>query len=363
MHFGPISKSAVRFLISGVVLCLLFISACKQNRSAVSVVFISPEAGASVKAGDNVTADLQFTPEQEVDSIVYYIDSAVVAHRTDTASLTLSTKGIALGNHLISAKIYKKDKVEEAATNIVVVSSKTPEQYTYQVVNTFPHDTSSYTQGLEYHDGIFYESAGGVPDDGIGISSLRKVQPETGKVLKKIDMPETIFAEGITVVGNRIVQLTWQNGYGIFYNKNTLEKLSEFPYQSSREGWGLCFDGKQIYKSDGSNRIYILDKDSCKEIGNIEVFDNKGEVTQLNELEYIDGKIYANVYQTDKIVIINPQTGEVEAEINLTGLLPAADHFPNTDVLNGIAWDAAKQRLFVTGKKWSKLFEIKLVKK
>jgi len=155
-------------------------------------------------------------------------------------------------------------------------------------------------------------------------------------------------------------QITWKKNEGIVYEKKTFKALGKFPYQNSREGWGLCFDGKRILKSDGSNLIYILNKDNYKEEGYIEVYDHNGPVDQLNELEYIDGKIYANVYQSTRIVIIDPKNGQITGETDLSDILPAIDNYPNTDVLNGIAWNAKGKSRFVTGKKWAKLFQIKL---
>jgi glutaminyl-peptide cyclotransferase len=231
-----------------------------------------------------------------------------------------------------------------------------PKKFSYKVEKVIPHDTSSYTQGLEFVDGFFYES-----DGQFGESSLRKVDVLTGKVLQMVPMPDNIFAEGISVVGDKIIQLTWRNDIGIIYDKKTFKQLDNFPYGNSREGWGLCADSNRLYKSDGSNRIYFLNKENYQEEGYISVYNDKGPVEALNELELIDGKIYANVYMTERIVIIDPKTGIVTGEIDLKGLLPVLNRFPNTDVLNGIAWDAKGKRLFVTGKKWPKLFQISIL--
>lgn len=289
------------------------------------------------------------------DSIAYLLDTVFITSRKDTSSVSVQTSDLSLGIKVLTAKVYEGAEYKEVTTNIVLLPTEVPVQYKYEVVNTFPHDTSAFTQGLEYHDGIFYES------DGMqGESSLRKVDPTSGKVLKKIDMPETIFAEGLTIVGDKLIQLTWRNLIGIVYNKDTFEKLREFPYQASQEGWGLCYDGKNIYKSDGTNRIYTLNKDTYLEEGYIEVYSNKGAIDSLNELEYINGRIYANVWERNSIVIINPSTGVVEGELDLTDLYPLESRNPTADVLNGIAWDAAGKRLFVTGKRWDKVFELRV---
>lgn len=331
---------------------------CKQKSSEVSE-FLSPEEGASIAAGSSVTLKLNLEGGS-FDSVQYLVDTSVVSVKTDTGAVQVSTSGFPLGARLLTARVYNGKDASDITSNILLLPAAAPAKYTYRVVNTYPHDTSSYTQGLEFHDGIFYESGGGTPDRGLGLSSLRKVTPATGKVVKKLDLDGNIFAEGLTMVGDKLIQLTWLNGFGIVYDKNTFQKLKEFPYQSSREGWGLCFDGSRIWKSDGSNRIFMLNKDSYQEQGFIEVYDNKGPVNELNELEYIDGKIYANVYGTDRIVVVNPSTGAVEADMVLSDIAPLADRFETGNVLNGIAWDAAGKRLFVTGKKWPKLFHIEL---
>ncbi|WP_423146817.1 glutaminyl-peptide cyclotransferase [Rubrolithibacter danxiaensis] len=340
---------------------LLFISAayfliasCKSDKNSTQTFYIAPEAGTMIKSGEDVVVDLQFSPDLKVDSVVYLLDSAIVSRQTDTSSVKISTKGLPLGSHLIVSKIYSNGQADEQTSNIVLIAAKAPEQWSYKVVNTFPHDTASYTEGLEYHDGILYES-----DGQYGESSLRKVNLNTGSVIKQIQIPARYFAEGITMVGDKIIMVTYKEGIGFVYDKNTLEKLSEFNYQAGNEGWGLHFDGKHILNTDGSNRIYLLNKDTYQSEGYLEVYNNEGPVNSLNELEVIDGKIYANVYLSDVIVVINPETGAVEAEIDFSDLFPERPKDEDL-VLNGIAWDAAKRRMFITGKKWPKLFEVKI---
>ncbi|RYG07215.1 MAG: glutaminyl-peptide cyclotransferase, partial [Chitinophagaceae bacterium] len=190
---------------------------------------------------------------------------------------------------------------------------------------------------------------------------------KTGRAIKSVPLKPTYFGEGSVKVGNKIIVLTWEENVGLVYDATTLEEITTFPYQASREGWGLTYDGKQLLRSDGSNKIWLMNADTYREEGFIEVYDNKGPVQQLNELEYIDGKLYANVYGTDKIVVINYKTGVVEAEVDLKKLAPK-NYFKSDDdignnVLNGIAYDEVGKRLFVTGKKWPHLFEIKLSEK
>lgn len=348
MHFGK----PYRFIFLGIL--ALVINSCDRSKER-SVSFISPLDGSTVVSDKAITLKTD-AESGTFDSISYYVDEKFVASRTDTQGVKVPTNGLPFGARLISAVIYTKDDSIKINTNIQLLPSKAPVKYNYEVVNTFSHDTSSYTQGLEYHDGIFYES-----DGERGQSSLRKVEVKTGKVLKKTDIPAPYFAEGITIVGDKIIMLTYQENVGFVFDKNNLTKVGEFPHRiGTGEGWGLAFDGTHILNTDGSNVIYLLNKDTYQVQNSIEVYDTNGPVNNLNELEYIDGKIYANVYMQDRIIIIDPKTGGVVGEFNLQDLAPYKDRADTGYVLNGIAWDAKGKRLFVTGKKWNKLFEIKI---
>lgn len=360
MHFGQASmkKPIVTIYSIALVLGLSLFSSCKQEDKNEYLGFKSPEQGKEVKQGDDINITLDVPAGTTVKEAVYLIDGKTVGTVTGADSYTLKTTALPLGFRLISAVVDDGNKKDTLTVNIVVKSPVTPKQYGYEVKNVFPHDTTSYTQGLEYHDGKFLESTGEY-----GSSTLRWVDLKTGKALQRIDIDEKYFAEGSTLVGDKVVLLTWEANSGFVYDAKTFKQMGTFPYQNSREGWGLTADGKQLIKSDGTNKIWFLNKDNYKEESFIEVYDDKGQVNQLNELEYIDGKIYANIYQTDNIAIISPESGAVEAYINLSGILPAKDRFSNTDVLNGIAWDAKGKRLFVTGKKFDKLFEINLIPK
>ena len=231
-----------------------------------------------------------------------------------------------------------------------------PADYTFEVVNTFPHDRMAFTQGLEFHAGFLYESTGLN-----GRSSLRKVKLETGEVLQRINLDPRYFGEGITVFNQQIFELTYKTQIGFVYDQNSFRRLRSFNYPG--EGWGLANDGAQIFMSDGSNQIRIWDPVTLQEKRRLNVRDAGKPVENLNELECVQGEIYANVWQTDRIVRLAPQDGRVLGWVNLAGLLSAAERNHTTDVLNGIAYDALGDRLFVTGKFWPKLFEIKIVPK
>ena len=228
-----------------------------------------------------------------------------------------------------------------------------PERLSFRVVNVYPHDPAAFTQGLTVHEGVLYEGTGRH-----GESSLRRVELETGAVLQRHDLAGEYFGEGIAVAGNRIFQLTWKAGVAIEYDRTSFEEVRRFAYRG--EGWGLTYDGKHLIMSDGTDTLRFIDPATFKEVRRVIVCDKVTPVRQLNELEYIRGKIYANVWETDRIARIDPETGAVTAWIDLAGLLPASDHRPDTATLNGIAYDAESRRLFVTGKCWPKLFEIEL---
>jgi glutaminyl-peptide cyclotransferase len=225
--------------------------------------------------------------------------------------------------------------------------------YGYEVLNVYPHDPAAFTQGLIYAAGFLYEGTGLR-----GLSSLRKVDLSTGAVLQQVNLEPQFFGEGITLFEDRIIQLTWQSRVGFVYDKETFKLLEEFTYPT--EGWGITHDGSQLIMSDGTNTLYFWDPRTFEETGRVKVFNSEGPVVRLNELEYIEGEVWANIWQTDRIVRIDPSSGEVTGTIDLTGLLPPEDHGDQVDVLNGIAYDAAGSRIFVTGKNWPKLFEIQL---
>ena len=228
--------------------------------------------------------------------------------------------------------------------------------YSYQVINTWPHDTTAYTQGLVFYDGALFESTGLR-----GSSSLRRVELKTGKVKKKVDIAREYFAEGMTIFQDKIFQLTWQSQKGFVYDLKKFQQEGEFAYEG--QGWGLTHDNQSLIMSDGTNRIRFLDPASFQVQRTISVYENGQPLTDLNELEYIKGEIYANIWKTNRIVRIDPATGRINAWIDMTGLHHEGNDPDSENCLNGIAYDAESDRLFVTGKRWPKLFEIRLVRK
>jgi glutamine cyclotransferase len=358
-------KSKFNILLAAAT--ILFAFGCKPKQQDYNITII-PEAGTSYKTGDIVAVMAHSASGSTPDSVVYLLDSVRIGSKKDTSAFSLKTDTIALGPRIITAKVYNGGKSQDASTNIVLLPSKAPEEYTFKVEKVFPHDTSSFTEGLVFQDGVFYESAGGYLDPPPNSpkdqqSSLRKVDLATGKVLQKTMLDPKVFGEGIAVVGDKIIQLTYHEKIGYVYDKKSFKQLRTFPNNVGVEGWGMCFDGKKLYMDDSTNRIWFLDKNTYRQTGYIDVFDNKGAVNEINELEYIDGKIYANIWKTNSIIAIDPKTGAVLQKIDLTSLYPETKRNQNADVLNGIAYDAATKRIFLTGKKWNKLFQVSFVKK
>jgi glutaminyl-peptide cyclotransferase len=343
---------------------------CNEEKPKGLDISISPEAGTTVKAGTDVTVKVKYPTDMVPDSIVYQLESATVASKRDGSSVIIKTDTLAMGPKTITAKVYKQGASNDVSTNIVLMPARAPEQLTFKIEKVFPHDVESYTEGLQYHEGYLYESDGGyvIPpptDVAVGPSSLRKVDLESGKILLSIQNDPKVFAEGMAIVGDKIIQLTYKEKIGYVYDKNTFKLISTFENKVGVEGWGLTFDGKKLYMDDSTNRVWFLNKDTYQENGFIDVYDDKGPVPNINELEYVDGKLYANVYSKDDILVIDPKTGAVLQRIDMSALYPKnkRNKEGKDEVLNGIAWDAKGKRMFVTGKFWDKLFQVSFVKK
>ncbi|MGZ3758355.1 MAG: glutaminyl-peptide cyclotransferase [Mucilaginibacter sp.] len=354
-------KNKLNLFLIGAVSLSIACSSCNTKKQDADLT-MSPEAGTTYKSGQPVTVKVNFSGAKP-DSVVYLIDSAKIALKKDTTSLSLKTDTMPLGARTITAKMYQSGKSQDVSTNIVLTAAQAPEEYTYKVEKVYPHDTSSYTEGLLDKDGYLYESTGLY-----GHSTLRKVNLETGKAVQVAKIDPKLFGEGFAIIDDKILMLTYKQPETAYvFDKNTFKPIKTFINHVGVEGWGMTFDGKKIYFDDSTNRIWFLNKDTYQQSGFVDVYDDKGPVNQINELEYIDGKIYSNVYTTDLILVINPKTGAVLQRIDMKDLWPMsqrpADFDSQDRVLNGIAWDAKGQRLFVTGKKWPHLYQVKFVKK
>ena len=355
-------KNKLTLLFAAIILIIV---SCKDKTQNIVDITLSPEAGTNYKSGDAVTVKLNTTIKP--DSVVYAIDSVRMVSQKDASPVTFKTDTMLLGSRLITARLYLGGSVRDISTNVVILAAKAPEEYTYVVEKKFPHDTSSYTEGLLYQDGYLYESTGeGVGD--VGHSRLLKVDLATGKAVQQAKIDPKKFGEGSAIIGDKILMLTYKQPETAYvFDKNTFKLLKTFTNNVGVEGWGMTFDGKKLYFDDSTNRIWFLNKDTYAQTGFVDVYDNKGPINMINELEYIDGNLYSNVYTTDTILMINPKTGAVLRRIDMKNLWPDKDRPANFDytnnVLNGIAWDEKGKRMFVTGKKWPYLYQVKFVKK
>jgi len=303
-----------------------------------------------ISNGDNIKIIIESKSGQVIDSAAYYINEKEVSSET-------TLKDLKLGVNSAKVKIYSNGIEHSLARTFDVYSNKKPDIMTYEIIREYNHDQNAYTQGLEFYGNSLYESTGLN-----GKSSLRKVDLNNGEILKVLNLNYEYFAEGLTILNDKIFQLTWRNKIGFIYDLD-FNKIGSFDYNKSIEGWGLTNDGEYIYKSDGTSKIWRLDPDTLEEIDFIDVMTDKSRIRNINELEFIDGKIYANTYQQnrDVIIIINPQNGAVESVVDFTGIRNRVQNLPETDVMNGIA--ELNGRLFVTGKNWDKLFEVKIYNK
>ena len=285
-----------------------------------------------------------------IDSIEYYLNGGLVSNEVKLADYKV-------GENNVSVKIFSNNETISINKKFDIYSNIEPEIMTYNVISEYTHDKNAYTQGLEFYKNQLYESTGLN-----GKSTLRKSDYKSGEILNIVNLDYEYFGEGLTVINDKIYQLTWKNNIGIIYDLD-FNKIGTFDYGKSKEGWGLCNDGSFIYKSDGTNKIWVLDPETLQEIRFIEVLTNKSRIKNINELEYIDGKIYANTYQfnRDVVIVINTLNGVVERVIDFSGIRDRVTQKADLDVMNGIAYFDGK--MFVTGKNWDKLFEVEIVSK
>jgi glutamine cyclotransferase len=330
----------------------------KANYAADLMKMISPAEDAEYKLKDQIRVSvIPFDDKKLFDSVKVFFDGKTVALLTSApweCSVGPSFTDLT-GRKSVKAVAYTREKSQAVTRFVIVYSDIVPKRYSYKVINTYPHDTEAFTQGLFYDNGILYEGTG--QETG---SSLREVELETGRILRQHNLDPSLFGEGITLYKDRIYQVTWRNKVGFIYNKSDFRLINKIFIQT--EGWGLTTINDRIVMSDGSNVLYFHEPEMFDAVSRIEVYDNEKKVDQLNELEYIDGEIWANIWQTDLIARIDPNSGKVNSYVDMTPLYPESKRREiNADVLNGIAWDAQGRRIFVTGKRWPKLYEIKIM--
>lgn len=286
----------------------------------------------------------------EVSSVSYELDGKTIEAKQPLANFKL-------GEHNLKTTINFNGETAIINQRLALLSDTAPQFLKVEVLNTFPHDKTSFTQGLEFNNGVLYESTGQH-----GESKIRKIDYKTGDVIAETVIPEAFFGEGITVLNNTVYHLTWQGKKGFTFDAETLEKKGSFNYGKSQEGWGFCNDGNKLYKSDGTSNIWTLNADTLVEEDHIQVYSNKGKYGRLNEIEWANNKIYSNIWERNGIAVINPKNGAVEAVIDCTPLTTQVSNFStNENCLNGIAYNPETQTFFLTGKRWDKLFEVRII--
>ena len=327
----------------------LLILNCNPDPSSGFKIQIK-SSGDKILIDDKISINIISPNNKIIDSIEYYLNDRLVSNEVKLVDYKV-------GENNVAAKIFSNNEIISINKKFDIYSNIEPEIMTYKVITEYKHDKNAYTQGLEFYNNQLYESTGLN-----GKSTLRKSDYKSGEILNIVKLDYEYFGEGLTIINDKIYQLTWKNNIGFIYDLD-FNKIGNFDYGKSKEGWGLCNDGSFIYKSDGTNKIWILDPETLEEIRFIEVLTNRSKIKNINELEYIDGKIYANTYQfnRDVVIVINPLNGVVEKVIDFSGIRDRVTQKPDLDVMNGIAYFDGK--IFVTGKNWDKLFEVEVVSK
>ncbi len=300
-----------------------------------------------------------------VDSIVYYLNEVRIGSTKDNTTFQYALNKERFGEKTVKALLYSKGVTSQTSIKINILPADAPEILKFNIVNTYPHDIKAYTQGLEFYNDILIESTGngeGIGTRKRGKSSIRKVNPKTGEILKIVELPDAIFGEGATVLNNKLYQLTYKNNEAYVYDVTTFEREKTFPYFQNMEGWGLTNDGSYLYMTDGSMSLFKVNPENFTKIDYVTVATNQQAIPNINELEWVNGKIYANIYGMDAICIINPANGAIEGVLDLKELKKKVTQHPDLDVLNGIAYNKKTGTFFVTGKNWDKMFEINITK-
>ena len=351
-----------KYKLLPIILLSIFAASCGHSEKEKESYFSFNTSGfdRQFTPSESINLEIQNAQSKTIDSIIYYVNDQKVASGKSGQKIPFAFKGKSLGYQNLKALVYFEGQNVETTARVEVVSDMAPKILTYKVVNTYPHDTLAFTEGLEFYRDTLYESAGQYNE-----SRLIKTNYKTGKAYKDSKLDGKYFGEGITIINNRIYQLTWKEKTGFMYNANTWKVEKTFPFDKNIEGWGMTNDGKSIYQSDGTEKIWTMDPETQKMKGYVNVYTNTSKIKSINELEWINGKIYGNIWQKDAIAVINPATGAVEGVLDMTNLYPHENSHgpkrnPKGDVLNGIAYNPKTKTIFVTGKYWDKVFEIKV---
>lgn len=321
----------------------------KKKPSRVSKLIL--EGSDKYTIGDKIKFKLEYPDTIRLDSIKIFINNQI-ENVIYSEKAEISTEQLQVGNNNFRFEVFLQDKDREVLyKRLEFISDVTPKLLSCNIIKTYTHDSKAYTQGLFYENGYLYEGTGQK-----GQSSLRKIKLESGELISSRALPSQYFGEGITAYKDKIIQLTWTSRVGFIYDKEEFKLLRKVRYPT--EGWGLTTDGDKLYMSDGSEKIYILNPENFSEVDRFEVYDNEGAIDNLNELEYIDGKIYANVWQEDYIISFNPENGKVLEKIDCSKLVPEKFKGHHDYVLNGIAYDKENDRMLLTGKRWPKIYHV-----
>jgi len=350
------------------ILILLSVSCCnKKTRISEPPVpavtsdpiakLVEPKDGETFRCGDSVAIRMRIKP----DSLAYIDSVTITSGRADGQvrvegfeKLYWKSGKARVGKNTLKVALFSKGRKETHAVNIILLSDRIPVEYHYRVIQQFPHDEEAWTQGLVYDNGMLYESTGLE-----GKSTLRIVDIKTGIPTRRINLEDRFFAEGIAIFRDQIFQVTWTSQVGFIYDKETLEVIRKFNYPI-KQGWGLTSGEGRLIMSDGSAQLYFLEPEYFTQVDQIEVFDNKGMVTNLNELEYVQGKILANIWYKGILVIIDPDSGKITGQIDLEELIPPSCKGDSNKVLNGIAYNPQNGHIYVTGKYWPVLYELEI---
>lgn len=339
------------------IVLLFVIASCEDKKPGERYFSVNASMlSKTYTSADVVRIGVNNDRNRDVDSVVYFFNEVRLGSDAGMDARSVALQDAGFGYHFIKMQVFHDGSKtpEELSQRIEVVSHIEPKLYEYDLVKTYVHDANSFTQGLEFYRDTLYETTGQN-----GNSYLRKLDFETGRVFKQANLEQQYFGEGMTVLNHKLYYLTWRSQLGFIYNPDTFEREQSFAYSKPIEGWGIANDGKFLYQSDGTEKIWRMDPESLKLLDYVNVYSPSGKIKSVNELEWVDGKIYGNIWMRDAIAIIDPKTGAVEGIVNFAELRKQLQS-PTAEVLNGIAYHKGRGTIFITGKFWDKLFEVRL---
>lgn len=340
-------------LLAFILLAVLIVR-CGDSKKLFSIdnSSLKPE----YNLGETLNLKIKNTQNESIDSVLYLLNDKKLGSIKTNLKFSMPLKDQKLGIQFLIAKVHFNGKIEIDSTQIEITSNVKPKALNYTLVNTFAHDTTSFTEGFEFYNDTLYESTGQE-----GNSYFRKYDYKSGKIFKQINLDKLYFGEGISFLNGKLYQLTWENKEGFIYDAKTLIKEKNFTYDTKiKQGWGLTNDGKNLLQSDGTEKIWTLNPDDLSVIDFISVYTGSTKIEQLNEVEYVNGKLFANIWHKNAIAVINPKNGAVEGILDVAKLVKLVKNTTEERVLNGIAYNPTTKTFFIVGKNWNKMFEIKI---